>query len=100
MKDRGMKKWLAYKSLTSQADFLNAMHKEKAIEAKPMISESEAERINDALTNYSGEPIVLSVYLGGHVKTIEGIIRKIDPIYKMLEINDIKIPFKNIVGVE
>lgn len=100
MKDRGMKKWLAYKSLTSQADFLNVMHREKAIEAKPMISESEAERINDALSNYSGEPIILSVYLGGHVKTIEGIIRKIDPIYKMLEINDIKIPFKNIVGVE
>lgn len=99
MKDRGMKKWLAYKSLTSQADFLKAMQEEKAYVDKPMISESAAEDINNILVNYNGENVAVSFYLGGKVRTTEGIIRRIDSVYKMLEINDMKIVFKNIVGL-
>ncbi len=100
MKDRGIKKWIAYKSLTSQADFLNSMNEERECKDKPLISESKADEINYALSNYKGGVVILSVYLGGHVKAIEGTIRKIDPIYKTLEINDMKISFKNIVGID
>lgn len=100
MKDRGIKKWMPYKSLVSQSDFLSAMEKEKYIEGKPLISESKAEEINLALMNYQGDTVIISAYLGGHIRTIEGIIKKIDPIYKALEINGMKIQFKNIVGIE
>lgn len=100
MKERGMKKWMAYKSLTSQGDYLNKMRNEKSLEERPLISESKAEEINDILSNYQGETVVMSAYLGGHVKVIEGQIEKIDPIYKTLEIKNMKISFKNIVEIK
>ncbi len=100
MKERGMKKWMAYKSLTSQGDYLNKMRNEKSLEERPLISESKAEEINNILSNYQGETVVMSAYLGGHVKVIEGQIEKIDPIYKTLEIKNMKISFKNIVEIK
>lgn len=95
-----MKKWMAYKSLTSQEDYLNKMRSEKSKEERPLISESRAEEINEALLYYQGETVTLSAYLGGHVRTIEGTIDKIDPICKILVINDMKISFKNIVEIK
>lgn len=100
MKERGMKKWMAYKSLTSQADYLNKMRRERSVEDKPLISESKAEEINRILSNYQGETVAISAYLGGHVRVIEGQIEKIDPIYKTLEIKNMKILFKNIVEIK
>ncbi len=100
MKERGMKKWMAYKSLTSQGDYLNKMRNEKSLEERPLISESKAEEINNILSNYQGETVIMSAYLGGHVRVIEGQIEKIDPIYKTLEIKNMKISFKNIVEIK
>ncbi len=100
MKERGMKKWMAYKSLTSQGDYLNKMRNEKSLEERPLISESKAEEINNILSNYQGETVIMSAYLGGHVRVIEGQIEKIDPIYKTLEIKNMKILFKNIVEIK
>ena len=100
MKERGMKKWVAYKSLTNQADYLNKMRRERSVEDKPLISESKAEEINHILSNYQGETVAISAYLGGHVRVIEGQIEKIDPIYKTLEIKNMKILFKNIVEIK
>ncbi len=95
-----MKKWMAYKSLTSQGDYLNKMRNEKSLEERPLISESKAEEINNILSNYQGETVIMSAYLGGHVRVIEGQIEKIDPIYKTLEIKNMKILFKNIVEIK
>lgn len=99
MNDRGMKKWMAYKSLNQQEGFLNKMKKNKARIEKPLISSSKAEEINEILSAYHGEKVVVSFYFDGEVKVSRGTIEKIDTFYNLIKMNDIRILFKDIVDV-
>ncbi len=100
MKDRGMMKWLSYKSLSEQERYLEEMWNKKTKIEKPSISNEKAEEINELLLSYSGEAVCLYFYSGGHVKQSRGEIKRIDPIYKIVEMNDIRIRFSEIVGLE
>ena len=100
MKERGMKKWLAYKSLTSQEDFLKAMKQQKSFIEKPLISESKAPEIDYLLRADGGERVSVLFYLSGRMRSSDGTISRIDGLYKFLEINGLKIWFKDIVEIE
>ena len=100
MRERGIKKWLAYKSLTSQEEYLNSMRQEKARVEKPLISESVAENIDNLLRNYTGERVIVTFYLANKVRTTEGIISRIDGVYKILGINNMFISFKDVLNIE
>ena len=99
MKERGMKKWLPYKSLTSQADFLQAMRKERAYQDKPQIAQDKAEEINALLSSYQGQEVTVTFYLNGQIRKSDGIIHWIDAVFKAITINDMKIAFSNIVDI-
>lgn len=100
MKDRGMMKWLSYKSLSEQERYLSEMMDKKEEIDKPLLSEEKAEEINEILTTYAGEEVCLYFYMSGHVKQSRGAIDRIDPIYRVVEMNDIRIRFSEIVGLE
>ncbi len=100
MKDRGMMKWLSYKSLSEQERYLQEMWDKKTTIEKPSISNEKAEEINELLLSYSGEKVCLYFYSSGRVKESRGEIKRIDPIYKIIEMNDIRIRFSEIVGLE
>jgi len=100
MNDRGMKKWLAYKSLNQQEVYFAKMRKEKSRVEKPLISSSKAEEINEVLTSYHGEEVAVRFYFDGEIKVSRGVIEKIDTFYNLIKMNDIRILFSEIVDVE
>ena len=59
MSDRGMKKWLPYKSLTEQGGYLSEIIARKSVEEQPIPMEDEAEKIDSFLRNYAGGEIEL-----------------------------------------
>lgn len=99
MSERGIKKWLSYKSLSEQEKYLNEMLESKARIEKPAITEDKAAEINELLLSYSGEEVCLYFYSRGRVRESRGEIDKIDPIYRIIEMNNIRIPFSSIVGL-
>lgn len=99
MRDRGMKKWLAYKSLSEQERYLENMEKEKTKIAKPQISSSKAEEINEILANYHGENVAIRFFRDGSLVESRGIIDRIDTFYNLIQINDIRIRMSAIVDV-
>lgn len=100
MSERGMMKWISYKSLSEQERYLNEMLSKKQMIDKPKISDDKAEEINDILCSYSGEEVALLFYSSGRIKESRGTIKIIDGIYKFVEMNDIRIPFSSIVNLE
>lgn len=100
MKERGMMKWISYKSLSEQEKYLNETLDRKQAVDKPLISNEKAEKINEILCTYVGEEVALLFYASGHIKESRGTIKIIDGIYKFVEMNDIRIPFSNIVNLE
>ena len=55
MSDRGMKKWNAYKSLPEHDPAVRGTMNERYKVPRPVISNEEAEIINEILVNYHGE---------------------------------------------
>jgi len=100
MSDRGMKKWAPYKSLIEQDPALLEMeHKRKKVD-RPIVSEDVAEEINEILTNYNGETLLIKIYKNGYISEVETTIAKIDPVERRLILPDRKnIYLKDIVGL-
>lgn len=87
MSDRGMKKWLAYKSLIEQAPSLeNILTKRERVE-KPIVSQDMKEKINDILTNYQGETLVVTFFRDNKIIQDEIIVKKIDMVERKLVLN-------------
>lgn len=100
MSERGMKKWLPYKSLDKQSDYLKKMAYEKGKKEKPSIAMEEAESINKILSSYHGQEVSLSYFEDGYIHEEKGIIKKISIIYKYLILNDIAFSFSSIVSLQ
>ncbi|HNX16668.1 MAG TPA: YolD-like family protein [Bacilli bacterium] len=101
MSDRGMKKWLAYRSLVEQDSALkNNSNKRIKIE-KPLVSQDEAEQINSILINYRGEELAISFFRDGKILNEEIVIKKIDMSERKLVLaNRRVIHFSEIVSLE
>jgi hypothetical protein len=97
MSDRGMMKWLPYKSLDQQSDFLAKMAYERGKKPRPLHSNEEAEAINDLLVHYHDESVLLRYYRDGYIGETRGIITEINTIYKYIRLFDEKIDFRDIV---
>lgn len=97
---RGMKKFLPFASLKEQAITLHQMEKEKQKVDKPLLSEDDKIEINSVLTEYYGQNVIIFYYASGYIKKEKGPIKKIDPLYKCLYINDLKITFTNLLKIE
>lgn len=95
-----MKKFLPFASLKEQAIFLHEMQRQKQKIAKPEISEDTTRIINDILVNYKGEEVLIYYFERGFIKRYEGIIKKIDALYQVLYLIDLKVLFTNLLNIE
>ena len=98
--DRGMMKWMPYRSLPEQETYLAQLQKEKAKRSKPQLSEEMAEEINSVLVHYHGQTIQLTYWQDGFLFEEVGIIQSMITWTQRLIINDIEIPFSSIVDVQ
>lgn len=101
MSERGIKKWNAYRSLPEFDVSLNEKRKITNRVDKPMISNDEAEQINEILTNYHGQELKIKYFKNGYIIVELITIKKIDVNNKNIVLNDNrKIAFNNILHLE
>ena len=99
--NRGMKKWAPYKSLNEQIDFINKMRYEKNKIERPLISNEEAENINNILTNYQNETVWVKYYDDGYLYEVSLPIFKIDIINKRIYFDKYSfLDFVNIIDMK
>lgn len=84
MSDRGMKKWAPYRSLVEQMPSLEKTKEKKTKIEKPLISNEEAECINEILVNYQGEELFIAYFRNGKLYEENIFIKKIDIYEKKL----------------
>jgi hypothetical protein len=99
MSDRGMMKWLPYKSLSEQEGFLEKRAYERGKQEKPLLSSEEASAINALLCSYHGQPVTLRYYEDGYCYDVTGTLSTIETIYKYIVISDKRVLFRNIVSI-
>ena len=101
MSDRGMKKWAPYKSLIEHDPALDKMKKDRAKISKPKISSDEADNINEILTNYHGQNVIITYYRNDELYTLEAVIKKIDPFERILITTERKrISFSELISLQ
>ncbi len=101
MSDRGMKKWAPYKSLQEQWETLDHLHEKEELIERPILSNEQAEEINDKLVNYNGQEYEFYYYKRGRILKEKSTISKIDAFNRILILNNgIKISLKDLVGIK
>lgn len=100
MSDRGMKKWLPFSSLVEQSTYLDKMIYEKYKVDKPRVSTEQARKIDRILKEYDGSSLIMKIYVDGYLYTYNGKIEKIDVSKKLIFLQDIYIPIKNIIDID
>lgn len=100
MSDRGMKKWAPFSSLIEQSTCLDKMRYEKNKIDKPLISNEQAEKINNILINYQGQYVEIKYFYDGYLYTITTKIKRIDKEFKKLILENGKLDFKDIIDME
>ena len=101
MSDRGMKKWVPYKSLIEQEVFINKMRVNKTKIEKPILFEEEMEKINYYLTQKRCETLIFSFFEDGFIYKTQTKIKTIDLSNKTIVFeNSLKINLYDLVDVE
>lgn len=101
MSDRGMKKWAPYRSLVEQMPSLEKTKEKKTQIEKPLISNEEADCINEILVNYQGEELFITYFRNGKLYEENIFIKKIDIYEKKLVLpNRRSIKLSEIVKLE
>lgn len=96
---RGMVKWIPFKSLNEQESFLRKMRERKNRVNRPLISSDKAKSINDALCSYKGEAISMRYFDKGHIVSENGFIQGIDALGKIVLFEGKRILFKDILDI-
>ena len=100
MSDRGMKKWAPYRSLPEHTVVINNQKNDNQ-QTKPLISNEEAETINEILVNYHGQTLHVEYYRNNHIFKEDIVIKKIDTFEKKLVlINRKSIKLNEIIKLE
>lgn len=99
MSDRGMKKWLPYKSLTEQNGYLSDIIARKSVEERPIPMEDEARKIDSFLRNYAGGEIEFRYFASGHVHRYRGAPLRIDFRKKAIVFPSFEVSISSIVEV-
>ena len=100
MSDRGMKKWLPYKSLEEQGSYLNEAIRRKSRVQRPIVLEARAEKIDEFLKSYRGGSVKITFYCSGEIRQTLAPILKIDFRRRTLVYELMEVPFVDIIDVE
>jgi uncharacterized protein YpmB len=99
MKDRGMKKWAPFASLIEQKKSLHTMHQQRKKIAQPILSEDQAQAINDTLLVAKQKLCHLQYYDDGVIYALNTTIKVIDLVYKTIRFEDTTIPIQAILAI-
>jgi type IV secretory pathway VirB9-like protein len=100
MKDRGMKKWAPYASLIEQKETVHQMKSKREKIAKPLLSQEQAEEINQQLLSLKkGDWIKLEYFFNGLVTRLEGQLRQINLDQKFLIVDNQKLHFTDLTNL-
>lgn len=99
MSDRGMKKWVAYKSLVEQDQFLATHRNNRTKRERPIILEDKIEEINETLSYSLNRQVELSYFQDGYIYKISGEVKKIDLTCRLIYINSDKINLLDITDI-
>ena len=97
--DRGIVKWMPYKSLVEQSTILAKMLYEKHKSPRPQISCDRAEEINEILVHYNKEEVRAKYWEDGYLYYLDGTISKIDVLNHCLDIDGKRISFPNLIDL-
>lgn len=98
--DRGMMKYIPYKSLVEQSDYLAKMAYDKGKKEKRPMFEERAEKINAILSSYHGQIVEVTYFYDGYEYKEKGKITAISKYFKALEINETEISFASLVDIK
>lgn len=98
--DRGMVKYAPYQSLVEQAKYLAKMRQDRLRVPKRSLFADAASEINEILTHYEGEEVMLEYYEDGRIIPYVGVIYSIDGDARALWIQDRAIPFSAIQSLQ
>ncbi len=100
--DRGIIKWQPFESLEPITKIIQSLQKEKSKIKKPILSEEEIATLEAKIIEayYSQEKIKISFYQNGFIRQIKGQVKKIDQIYKLIYLNNLKLLFNQIIQIE
>ena len=101
MQDRGMIKWMPFNSVINSKYLVSEIEKEKSKIIKPTLSEEQLEIIeNNILESLINQiPLVFKIYQAGFIKNTKGTVIKIDPVKKIIFLDNHKyIYFREIIG--
>ena len=99
MSARGMKKWAPFSSLIEQSTCLEEMRYQKNKIEKPLISIEKAREINEILTNYHGQELLITYYFDGYLFKVNAIILSINKTKKEIRTDKGTIPLNAIIDI-
>lgn len=100
MSERGMKKWAPYASLIEQKGIMAQMLHNRRKVPRPHLSIDQAEIIDRRLTILDGQPLKITYFDDGFIKTIETIITKVDPLNRVIACGDLTIAYRDLLALE
>lgn len=102
MNDRGIVKWAPFNSVINGNQLLDEINYERNRISKPVLYEEQIAGLEEnIITAYSERSIInLYFYKNGCINIINGQITKLDPVNKIITINNkTRIYFNNIIDI-
>ena len=97
---RGMMKWRPFASLVQYRDYYEEMLENRKKREKPELSEDQVEEINGLLCSLKkGEEVRVTYFLDGNVRKKEGVFLRSDDCSDDLILDDLVVPFANLLSL-
>lgn len=94
-------KWQPFDALTGYHEALEKVVLQKNKQARPVLASEYFEELNEKLYEAlaSKKEVSIKYYDDGYIYKVSGIISKVDTVYKMIIINNKKIPLNYITEI-
>ncbi len=98
---RGMKKWLPFKSLNGQYEYIEAMKKEKKKVEKPELSLDQIDELNHALITFrKGDIAKVKYFQDGEIIQKEAVFLRCNGVSKTVDFKGFTLTFKSLIALE
>lgn len=98
---RGMKKWLPFKSLTGQYEYIDKMKKERSKKEKPELSLDQIDDLNNALINFKkGDSTLVSYFDDGEIIKKKAVFLKCDGCSQRVYFKGFSLSFSSLLSFE
>lgn len=98
--ERGMMKWMPFKSLNEQEDYIREMEAIREYVEKPSISSDKADDIDSFLSSYKDGVVHAVFWRDGQIVDAYGPIVKIDTYKKTIIVGETEIQLRELIDIE